>query len=150
MNGIRKARNSTIDYSKEWEELRNTWKSQNKNGSSSRIWKSRKSNRKMNSLKSDSNDNFDEDNNSRKSILKQPSSAKRVSEIASSANSPYKQHKSFLEEDIDIDLDYDEIIDYLFSKKQRWKHPYLESLPRYVPLSAMVDMLVDHWETEGY
>lgn len=42
------------------------------------------------------------------------------------------------------DLDWDEVIDYLFS--DRWR--YHESLPVAVPLGQMVDILVDHW-TEG-
>mmetsp|Transcript_1706 Transcript_1706/g.2532 ORF Transcript_1706/g.2532 Transcript_1706/m.2532 type:complete len:137 (-) Transcript_1706:970-1380(-) len=42
------------------------------------------------------------------------------------------------------DLDWDEVIDYLFS--DRWR--YHESLPVAVPLGQMVDILVDHW-TDG-
>ena len=46
-------------------------------------------------------------------------------------------------------LDWDCIIEYLFCREQRWKI-YGESLPVAIPLGAMVDILVDHWEAEGY
>ena len=45
---------------------------------------------------------------------------------------------------------WDNILEYLFSREQRWKDPHREALPSVVPLSTMVEILAEHWEADGY
>ena len=67
--------------------------------------------------------------------------------VNTSSTSLYTYNSTLSSSTLDMDLDF--FIDYLFSREQRWKTKG-EYLPFAVPLSTMVDVLVDYWETEGY